>query len=96
MDLYLCIEESAEKSMVKYLRNHRNDLIIRVPPREVKESCEYESEIREKKEGRDEKGIISNKEREITLDFFYKILGFQRASWKPIFFSVLTLNQEHL
>lgn len=88
MDLYLCIEESAEKSIVKILRNHRNDLIIAVPLREVKESCEYESEIREKEKGRDEKGIISNKEREITLDFFYKILGFQIASWKPIFFCI--------
>lgn len=66
MDSYQYIEESAEKSIVKFLRNHRNDFIIAVPLREVKESCGYESEIREKKEGRDEKGIISNKEREIT------------------------------
>lgn len=57
--------------------NHRNDLAIAVPPREVKVFCEYRSETRDKEEGRDEKRIINNKEREITLDFFYKIFAYQ-------------------
>lgn len=72
---YLSIEESTEKSIVEFLENHRNDLIKAVLSREVKESCAYESEIRGMKESRNEKGIINNKERKITLDFFYKILG---------------------